>query len=101
MLHIGKKSVISILSQVGARKIAAAENIIPITLTKDSTKKEYLIEFLNQINAGLSETVNLKFNSIFNVKFTIKTRGDYESFFGVIAHTFVLLHDWLRNHPLF
>ena len=38
--------------QKGARKIAKAENIVSVILNKDSTTKDYILKFLEQIKVG-------------------------------------------------
>jgi hypothetical protein len=43
--------------QKGARKIAAAENVKRVTLDPDSTTKEFLMRFLDDIFAGLHDTL--------------------------------------------
>lgn len=46
--------------QEGAQKIADAENIISVKLHEDSTTDTYVMEFLNQIMVGVSDTLNLQ-----------------------------------------
>jgi len=46
--------------QEGARKIAKAENIISVILNKDSTTKDYILKFLEQIKVGNSGELYLK-----------------------------------------
>jgi len=43
--------------QSGAKKIANKENIIEVHLSSESDNNNYLMSFLNQIKAGVSETV--------------------------------------------
>jgi len=45
--------------QAGAKKVAAAANIVEVTLTPDSTTTDYVLQFLNRIHIGLSDTVHI------------------------------------------
>ena len=45
--------------QEGAKKIANVENIISIKLDQNTTKKKYILEFLNKIMAGFTENMSL------------------------------------------
>ena len=40
--------------QEGAARVAAAENIHSVLLDKDSTRAEYVLQFLNQVLIGVS-----------------------------------------------
>lgn len=46
--------------QKGAQKIANAENILNMKLDQNSTKKSYLLEFLNKVMAGFQDEIKLK-----------------------------------------
>jgi len=46
--------------QKGARLIAKAENIVSVILDKDSTTKDYILKFLEQIKVGNSGKLYLK-----------------------------------------
>ena len=52
--------------QEGGQRVASAENIISVRLTKDSTRHEYVLQFLNRIMVGLQDT--LQFNASLNVE---------------------------------
>jgi hypothetical protein len=45
--------------QSGAERLAAASNILHVTLTPESTTTEYLMVFLNQTFAGIHETLKV------------------------------------------
>jgi hypothetical protein len=45
--------------QEGAHKVAAHTGIHTVRLNQDSTKTDYVLQFLNKICVGLSETLNL------------------------------------------
>jgi len=44
--------------QEGAKKIAEAENIIDVHLDENSTTKDYILRFLNQVFVGVSDSVH-------------------------------------------
>jgi len=46
--------------QEGAQKIAKAENIISVILNKNSTTKDYILQFLEKIKVGCSGELNPK-----------------------------------------
>jgi Restriction endonuclease len=46
--------------QEGAKKVAAAENIIEAKLTPNSTRHEYVLAFLNQIMVGLHDHIGVQ-----------------------------------------
>jgi hypothetical protein len=43
--------------QKGARRVAQAEGIIQVTLTKDSTTTDYVMQFLNKVMIATSDTI--------------------------------------------
>lgn len=43
--------------QAGAKMVAASANIVEVRLTPDSTTTDYMMQFLNRIHIGLSDTV--------------------------------------------
>ncbi len=45
--------------QEGASKVAAARNIVNVRLDPESTTQDYLLRFLNNIYAGLSDKIGL------------------------------------------
>lgn len=45
--------------QAGGKKVAASADIIEVVLRSESTTTDYVIEFLNKIHAGFSDTVNV------------------------------------------
>jgi hypothetical protein len=52
--------------QEGANLIAGKENIANVLLDKDSTQREYVLQFLNNIMVGLHAT--LSFNAAFEIE---------------------------------
>jgi hypothetical protein len=52
--------------QKGAKLIAAAKNIVSVQLNENSTNEEFIMRFLNQIFAGLKDTVT----------FTVQATGE-------------------------
>jgi hypothetical protein len=44
--------------QEGAKKVAAAANVVHVTLDADSTSEEYALKFLNNIFVGMRETAS-------------------------------------------
>lgn len=45
--------------QTGAKKVAAAGNIISVILTENSTPENYMLKFLNNVFIGLTEHVHV------------------------------------------
>lgn len=45
--------------QVGAQKVAAAENIIPVKLNAGCSRYEYLMTFLNKVMVGLHDKLDV------------------------------------------
>ena len=45
--------------QAGAKRVAAAENIIEVLMDENSTRTDYVLQFLNNIFAGVSLAANL------------------------------------------
>lgn len=45
--------------QEGARKVAAAENIVEVCLDPDSTPQDFAMRFLNKLMVGVSQTIGL------------------------------------------
>lgn len=45
--------------QEGAKKVAAKANIVEVILDQNSTKSDYILNFLNQVCLGFSENMNL------------------------------------------
>jgi len=45
--------------QEGAAKIASAKNIVSVTLSAESTTTDYVLTFLNEVMAGLSDRIVL------------------------------------------
>jgi hypothetical protein len=46
--------------QVGAKKVANAENIIEVKLTPDSTRHEYVLGFLNRFMVGVQDKIGIQ-----------------------------------------
>jgi hypothetical protein len=46
--------------QEGAERVAAAENIVSVQLSANSTQHEYVLRFLNKVMIGLQDTIGLK-----------------------------------------
>jgi hypothetical protein len=46
--------------QKGAKKIAEAANIISVRLNADSTRSDYILQFLNNVMIGVSESFDMK-----------------------------------------
>lgn len=46
--------------QEGAKKVAHAEGIVEVTLEKDSTTTDYVMQFLNQVMVGVSDRICLR-----------------------------------------
>lgn len=46
--------------QEGAKKVAAHTGIHTVCLTQDSTRTDYVLQFLNKFCVGLSETVHIE-----------------------------------------
>ena len=65
--------------QAGAAKVAAAANIQHVSLTADSTATEYVMQFLNKIFVGLSDSL-LSFTETLTAKVTSAAcnRGTHE-----------------------
>lgn len=45
--------------QTGGKMVAASANIVEVTLTPDSTTTDYMMQFLDRIHVGLSDTVHI------------------------------------------
>ena len=45
--------------QEGAKRVADAENIVSVQLDKNSTRRSYVLRFLNQVMFGSSETIRV------------------------------------------
>lgn len=45
--------------QEGARKVAAAENIVTVHMDENSTTTDYILEFLNKAFIGVSDTITV------------------------------------------
>lgn len=45
--------------QAGAKKVAASASIVEVTLTPESTTTDYVIQFLNSIHVGRSDTMRI------------------------------------------
>jgi hypothetical protein len=54
--------------QEGAQKIAKAENVVSVRLGENSTTKDYVLGFLNQVFLGLSDTGHISENVIVEIK---------------------------------
>jgi hypothetical protein len=46
--------------QEGAAKIAAAENIVNVTLNESCNRYEYMMAFLNKVMIGMHDTISIK-----------------------------------------
>jgi hypothetical protein len=46
--------------QEGAEKVAAAENVVNVTLNADCNPREYVMRFLNNIMVGVQSTLVLR-----------------------------------------
>lgn len=61
--------------QEGAAKIAAAENIVNVQLSANSSPHEYLLRFLNKLMAGVRETLTVSAGLI-SIEFEELAGGD-------------------------
>jgi hypothetical protein len=68
--------------QEGAERVTAAENIVNVQLSEDSTQHEYVLRFLNKIMIGIHDTLNYKESVEFEVRDrhgNVVGRNRYES----------------------
>lgn len=54
--------------QKGARKIAAAENVVVVRLNENSTPYKYMLSFLNKVMAGVQDSLQLNVQESARVK---------------------------------
>ena len=66
--------------QEGAKKVAASANIIEVKLDPTSTTTEYMLEFLNKVCIGFSDTVGLDIKEEFSITLIDKDGNIIDSY---------------------